>query len=105
MEREWTHNWLMNYVKGQLDEKAMCERCGEREYNVTAHFNDDGLGSDEQKLCHGCFDEVTAIESAWAFTDWYKHTQQEQWSVNSKLRDSLREGYESYCKDQGVVPY
>ncbi len=105
-ERQQSHKWIMSYMKEQLAENVMCERCGEREYDVNAHFNDEkGLGKDEQKLCWGCYGEVTAIEAAWPFTVWYHHTQQEQWSVKSKLTESLREGYKAYCKHEGVVPF
>lgn len=82
-DRQKSHKWITIYVKEQLAEKVMGQHCGEHEYSMTAHFYDKELGKDGEKLCKGCFDEMTAIEAAWSFSEWYKHTQQQQWPVNS----------------------
>lgn len=91
----------MRYVSGQLTESVMCECCGEREDNIGAFFSDKEMGKDEQRLCWNCYEEMTA----WSFSEWYMYTRGEQWSVNSKLTEELKEGYEAYCKGEGVVPY
>ncbi|WNS78044.1 hypothetical protein RRU94_06125 [Domibacillus sp. DTU_2020_1001157_1_SI_ALB_TIR_016] len=105
LERQWTHKWIMFYVSDQLTESVMCERCGEREDNIRAFFSDKEMGKDEQRLCWSCYEEMTAVKSDWSFSEWYMYTQEEQWSVNSKLTGELKEGYEAYCKGEGVVPY
>lgn len=104
-ELQQAHTWIMRYAQQELAEHVMCERCGECENDIKVFFSNKEMGKSEQRLCWSCFEEMTAIESAWSFIDWYKHTQQEQWSVNRKLTEILKEGYESYCKEQGVVPY
>lgn len=105
MERQWTHKWIEKYVQDQLTEKVVCERCGEREDEIKAFFINAEMGKDEQRLCWSCYEKMTAVESAWPFSEWYMHMQGEQWSVNSKLTEELKERYEAYCKGEGVIPY
>lgn len=84
-------------------EVIMCQDCGERESDAVVVFTDKVKAQYEKDMCLPCYFALTEKQGL-TYREWFKQTQCEEWTENHGPLPSLMDGYEAYCKANGLVP-
>lgn len=83
-------------------EVIMCEYCGQRKSQALVTFTSKGMRGLEKEMCLPCFDKLTEKQGL-TYREWCKQKCREEWTDNHGPLPSLTNGYESYCKDNGLI--
>lgn len=85
------------------EKTIMCQDCGERESDAVVVFTSKERDQYEKDMCLPCYFKLTAKQGL-TYREWFKQIQGEEWTDNHAPLPSLINGYEAYCKANGLVP-